>query len=186
MQLCLAERLGHGGRPGFMGVARYGGVVRRTAESADRALVMVYGRPDAYYVTTSARSTSGLWLESGTVAVVPADSDDDVLAEAVSRAVRRPADVIPHPDRKEWPARQKQALTPILRQAHVRSWRAFVAPARLVSVAREGATCTVTPNRRNARRRDVFEQMTELATELPDFTVASLARALRAALTTAE
>jgi hypothetical protein len=147
---------------------------------------MVYGRPDAYYVTTSARSTSGLWLESGTVVVVPADSDDEVLAEAVSRAVRRPADVIPHPDRKEWPARHKQALTPILRQAHVRSWRAFAAPARLVSIVREGATCTVTPNRRNARRRDVFEQMTELAAELPDLTVASLACALRAALTAAE
>ncbi len=28
---------------------------------------MVYSRPDAHYVTTSARSTTGLWLESGTV-----------------------------------------------------------------------------------------------------------------------
>lgn len=166
--------------------ARYGGVVRRAAEPADRALVMVYSRPDAHYVTTSARSTTGLWLESGTVAAVPADADDEVLAQAVSRAVRRPADVVPHPGRGEWPARHKQALAPILLQAHVRSWRAFVAPARLVSVVREGATCTVTPNRRNARRRDVFEQMTDLATELPDLNVASLARALRAALTAAE
>ena len=166
--------------------ARYGGVVRRAAEPADRALVMVYSRPDAHYVSTSARSTTGLWLESGTVAAVPADADDEVLADAVSRAVRSPADVVPHPGRDEWPARHKQALAPILLQAHVRSWRAFVAPARLVSVVREGATCTVTPNRRNARRRDVFEQMTELAAELPDLSVASLARALRAALTAAE
>jgi len=35
---------------------------------------------------------------------VPADADDEVLAEVVSRAVRRTADVVPHPGRDEWPA----------------------------------------------------------------------------------
>jgi hypothetical protein len=131
-------------------------------------------------------STSGLWLESGTVAGVPADADDEVLAEVVSRSVSRAADVVPHPGREDWPAWRKQALAPILRQANVRSWRAFVAPAVLVSVAREGATCTVTPHRRDARRRDVFEEMTELAVTLPDLTVASLAPALGAALAAAQ
>jgi hypothetical protein len=40
--------------------------------------------------------------------------------------------------------------------------------------------------RRHARRRDVFEEMTELAVVLTDLTVASPAAALRAALSAAE
>jgi hypothetical protein len=166
--------------------ARYRGVVLRAAKSADHALATVYSRPDAYYVTTSARTTGGLWLASGQVVAVPADADDQVLAEAVMRAVSRPADEVAHPGRYEWPAWRKQALTPILRQAHVRSWRAFVASAKVASAMREGAACTVTPHRRNARLYDSFEEMTELAVELPDLTIAPLATALRAALTAAQ
>jgi hypothetical protein len=124
--------------------AVYGRRVRRGGKTADAASATVYGRPDACYVTTSARATSGLWLETGAVVAVPVEAGDGRLAEAV------------------------------------------LAPAVLVAVSRRGTTWRVAPERRDARRLDVFEELPGESVEILDCTVADLAPALRAALETAE
>lgn len=160
--------------------------MRRGGKTVDGASATVYGRPDACYVTTSARATSGLWLETGAVVAVPVAAGDGRLAEAVHGAVRPDARVVRHPAQDEWTAWRRETVAPILRLARVRSWTAFLAPAVLVAVSRRGTAWRVAPERRDARRPDVFEELPGESVEILDCTVADLAPALRAALETAE
>jgi hypothetical protein len=149
------------------------------------ALVEVYRRPDAYYVVTSDRTTMGVWLHSGPAVMVSSHADVLTLADAVSAAAGLDVRVVEHPAQNQWTEWRRQALGPLLRQARVRSWKAFVTPATLVTVHRHGAVCTVTPQKRDQRRVDVFYPMVEDEIELPDCTPARLSRVLSAAFDTA-
>jgi hypothetical protein len=147
-----------------------------------QALVVVYSRPDAYYVVTSKRTTAGIWVHSGPADMVSSDDDVQALANAVAAAMEPDALVVRHPAQDHWTEWRRQALGPLLRQAQVRSWKAFVLPAALVTIHRLGRACTVTPERRDQRRVDVFHPMVEDEVELPDCTPAHLIHALCAAL----
>lgn len=157
---------------------------RRTTVPAAHATV--YDRPDGRYVTTWARSTVGLWLETATFVVVPPTADDATLAETVFALVGADAELVGHPARDEWSARRRETVGPILRHARARSWRAFLAPALLVTVSRTGSTWRVAPEQRHATRLDVFETITEETIELPECTLPALATALGQALRAAE
>jgi hypothetical protein len=67
-------------------------------------------------------------------------------------------------------------------QARVRSWKAFVMPATLVTVHRHGGARTVTPERHDKCRVDVFYPMVEDEVGLPDCTMAHPSPALSPAI----
>ena len=157
------------------------GVTTRPA-LVSASLVALYCRPDAFYVVASDRTTAGVWLHSGPAERVSNDVGPQALADVVAVAVEPDARVVRHPAPDEWTQWQRQALRPLLRQAGVRSWTAFVAPAGLVTVHRHGIGCTVTPERRDQRQVDAFYPMTEDEIELPDCTPDRLSHALVAAI----
>jgi hypothetical protein len=154
--------------------------------SQSRAGVSVYSRPDAHYVTILGCTTAGVWVETGRLATVAPGAGEIGLAETVWAAVAPPAEVIPHPSQKEWADWRGSTLAPILRRAQASSWKAFTKSASLVSVYRLGDTCTVSPNRRDRRRLDVFYEITECSVTLNDCSIDTLAPVLRTAMMTAE
>jgi hypothetical protein len=148
----------------------------------DRALVSIYRRPDAYYVVRSARTTMGLWVGLPERPVVlDVDAAPDALGQQVLSLLSPGADVVPHPRQDEWTERARAFRAPILAQARVRSWRAFLAPAELVDVSRQASLVRVTALRRDPKRSDVFTAAAETI-ELISPPSGDLGRAIIAAL----
>ena len=125
----------------------------------------VYVRPEGLYVASNDRTTSGLWIGSGLVEIVQQDDP-----EAVGRSVLWSLDSsvldVAHPAQHEGSAQRKRSLDPILKLARVRSWRAFISAATTVGISRECAQVTVTPDRRDERRVDVFYPVPESSVTL--------------------
>lgn len=151
----------------------------RRAEKAtreqDASLITIYRRPDGYYLVSSDRTTVGLWVElAQQPVVVDRAAAPDAIGEAALHLVARRAAVIAHPWQNEWAAFRRANRAPLQRRARVRSWRAFVAPADLVSVHRLDNLITVTPLVRDLERTDVFTDNTERSHELTAPTPQSL------------
>ena len=122
-----------------------------------RALVTIYRRSDAYYLSTKVQTTAGLWTEPGEPArTLPLDADAADVGAAVIEALAPPVRVVAHPARDTWTAYRRASLGPIQAQAGVRSWRAFMSGTRVVDVERAGSRVTVCPMRRDGRRSDVW------------------------------
>jgi len=125
--------------------------------TADRALVTIYHRAEAYYVSTKVQTTAGVWTEPGEPArTVPRDADAVEIGAAVIEALAPPVRVVAHPARDAWTAYRRASLGPIQAQAGVRSWRAFMSGTSVVDVQRAGSRVTVCPMRRDGRRSDVW------------------------------
>jgi hypothetical protein len=105
-----------------------------------RALLSVYGRPDAYYLVRHAQTTSGVWLLDGSPAVVvPLNATPEVLGDAVwkvaapeARISRTPLNrigraternAVPHSSRR-------QASVPGRASSEAQLWRALSGMAR--------------------------------------------------------
>jgi hypothetical protein len=158
----------------------------RRAEKATRAqdasLITIYRRPDGYYLVSSDRTTIGVWVEPAQQpVVVERAAATDAIGRAALDLVSRRAAVVAHPRQDEWTAFRRANLAPLQRRARVRSWRAFVAPADLVSVHRLDDLITVTPQLRDLKRTDVFTANTERSQELTAPTPQSLGVAIVAA-----
>jgi hypothetical protein len=76
---------------------------------------------------------------------------------------------VAHPRQDEWGTQAHRSLDPIFKLAGLRSWRAFVRDAVLVTVATETTgSVTVSPNERDADRADGFYPILERSRELSD------------------
>lgn len=128
-------------------------------QPGDPALVELYRRPEASYLVTLGRTTSGVWSVTGEVAVLPSDASDESMASAVRDALTPAAQVFPHPVQHEWATWTKRVQQPILSAAKVRSWTAFQMSAAVVSIEREGAVLTVTPVQVLRRPRGTSEPL---------------------------
>ncbi|TDD28013.1 hypothetical protein E1218_08755 [Kribbella turkmenica] len=149
-------------------------------------MVSIYRRPDAYYVLRSARTTTGLWLgRPERPVVLDVDTSADSLGQQVLSLLSQHAEVVPHPRQDEWTEQGRAFRGPILSQAGVRSWRAFLAPADLVDVSRQASLIKVIPLRRDRRRSDVFNAIDTETTELTSPPSGDLGPAIIAAFSSA-
>ena len=109
----------------------------------------VYVRPEGVYITSSDRTTVGVWMESGNWEFLPSDEPEGVGA-AVIRHLKRPPRVVRHPERDEFSTLRSEVIAPLLALAGVRTWKAFITPSTLIDV-QGGDGVTVTPMRRDGR-----------------------------------
>jgi hypothetical protein len=174
----------HAGSPSAMmsGMAWLRRRGRDQSVSAGDAMVTVYRRPDGYYVVTSSRTTAGLWIYAGSAMVVGLTAGYAALGDVVAAAVASPGEIVPHPRQDQWTEQRRRSLGPLMRQAGVSSWKAFLAPATVASVHRDGRSVAVTPLRRDEKRTDVFHEAADRQVELHDVAPADVGRVVAAAL----
>jgi hypothetical protein len=113
------------------------------------ALVSVYVRPEGAYITSSDRTTVGVWMESGDWEFLPGDEPERVGAAVIRRLKRAPR-LVRLPERDEFSTLRSEVIAPLLALAAVRSWKAFITPATLIDI-QGGDAVTVTPMRRDGR-----------------------------------
>jgi hypothetical protein len=154
-------------------------------KKSDRAALSVYRRPDAYYVVAYGTTSTGMWSYSGGPArILDLRSTAQELGEVVIEVLSLAPVSMRHPaDQAEWTAHTRRALTPLQKQAKVRSWRAFLSPARTVGVHRDGATVRVTPHRPDPKRRDAQVPVVEHVVTLTAPDPETLGTAIQTALT---
>jgi hypothetical protein len=145
------------------------------------ALVTIYRRGGSFFIASSDRTTDGVWVASGSVERVD-DVDPKAIGSALLRQLGRSTLGVPHPRQHEWTAQRRKSLDPIIASAKLRSWRSFIRDATLANVARDGDTIRITPERRDARRSDVFWAVTEQERKLLSPTEAELGAASLAAV----
>lgn len=110
--------------------------------------------------TVLARSGFGLDVDPQDLGTEP---DLGSIAAALARALSQSGRVVPDPAPHEWKGR----FAPFLKAAGVRSFRAFMATARLVTVDEQDGTFTVTPSR-NLGTKGGFEGVPSEVQVLPD------------------
>lgn len=154
-------------------------------KKSERAALSVYRRPDAYYVVAYGATSTGMWSYSGAAAtILDLGSTAQELGEVVNEVLSLSPVSMRHPaDQGEWTADTRQALTPLQKQAGVRSWRAFLSPARTVGVHRDGATVRVTPWVPDPKRRDAQVPVVEHVVTLTAPDSETLGTAIQTALT---
>lgn len=108
--------------------------------------VSVYRRLDVYYVQASSKATTGIWVASGDIDVLPTSTLDSELGAAVARRLEHSFVGVPHP------TDFKALTTPILKAANVRSYTAFARSAELVSITERDGPVTITPTKRDSPR----------------------------------
>lgn len=121
------------------------------------SLISVYQRPDGYFVVSAERTTDGLWLDvDEPPTVIEPSADAARLGTVCGLVLANPRPTVPHPLQSEWTEVRRASLDPIIRAAKVRSWRSFLATARLVTVDRSDQQYTVTPMRRRGKPNSSF------------------------------
>lgn len=121
----------------------------------------------------------GLWLgRPERPVVIERDASADALGQQVLGLLSQRAEIVPHPRQDEWTEQGRAFRAPILSQARVRSWRAFLAPADLVDVSRRASLVEVIPMRRDLTRSDVFNAVDTETTELTTPPPGELGRAI--------
>lgn len=131
----------------------------------------VFERKGKLLVQTSSRTSLGVWVLDGDVAVLAAGVPPDEIGSTVLRALAR-SSVVPHPT--SW----DHLTTGLLSAAGVRSWRTFSKGTRSVSVELDNEV-VVTPSR-NLGAVDGFEPLSNLAIRLSaDAPVEQLGRTVR-------
>ncbi len=124
----------------------------------------------------------GLWLgRPERPVVMDVDASADALGQQVLSLLSQRAEIVPHPRQDEWTEQGRAFRAPVLSQARVRSWRAFLAPADLVDVTRQASLIKVIPMRRDRKRSDVFNAVDTETTELTTPPSGELGRAVIAA-----
>jgi hypothetical protein len=129
------------------------------------ALATIYRRTEGFFITSSDRTTEGVWVHSGSVERVDSD-DPDAIGSALLRQLDRSTVDVRHPRQDEWAAQRQKSLDPIIALAKLRSWRSFIRDAAVAKVARDGVTIRVAPQVRDARRIDVFFEVPDLERKL--------------------
>jgi hypothetical protein len=130
------------------------------------ALAAVYVRPDGYFVTSSDRTTVGLWMESGNWELVTTGLPTDI-GVAVLRHLESSRLDVRHPGRHEFTGLRAERVKPLLSLAGVRTWRAFVISAILIQVERRDAI-HVMSMKRDGRKIDGFTQIVGADIRLDD------------------
>ena len=121
------------------------------------ALTAVYVRPNGFYLTSSDRTTAGLWMETGNWDLVTTGLPTDI-GVAVLRHLESSRLDVRHPGRHDFTVLRAERVKPLLRLAGVRTWRAFVISAILIQVERRDAIHVISM-KRDGRKIDGFTQI---------------------------
>lgn len=123
----------------------------------NETMIDVFQRPDGYFVVSAEQTTGGLWLYvSEPPTVIEPSADAVQLGTVVGSCLAHPRPIVPHPSQNDWTEVRRASLAPIMRAAKVRSWRSFLATARLISVDRSDQQYTVTPMQRRGNPSSAF------------------------------
>lgn len=143
------------------------------------ASLSIYRRPEGYYLVVSAQTTAGIWqhcAEPPDLLGATAEAVD--IGDLALRRLAKPRSPIPHPQRDQWTDVRRASLTPIMRSAKLRSWKAFTATATLVDVHRTDLDFTVTPMAPPAGPQEGFEPDVDRERMLQEPTADSLGTAI--------
>lgn len=142
----------------------------------------VFRRGGRFFVGPLARTTAGVLIGTGGLEALNGDVADQVLGEAVKRAIGASRDGIPHPAPGDWPGINKGFLADV----GAKSMSAFMKGACCVGVAKDARTITFEPTR-NDGARGGFVDVKERRFEIPaESTAEEVGRAARKALQLAE
>lgn len=118
----------------------------------------VYLRRDSLLVQRVDITTDGGPIGVDDIVQLGAHASDAELGLAILGMVERARQGVPHPRQNEWAG----LAEPLLRAAHVRSWRTFVRGCRDVSVFDDGRRLTFLPSE-NLGPREGFAPLMDLA-----------------------
>lgn len=131
---------------------------KRRPRPVDRALVAIYARVDALYLCRHDLTDGGLWTLTAEPAVlVDRAATVKEIGEILLDLLAQPARVGKHPPRDESTEDRRRRLAPLLKQAGVRSWKAFEAGPTVLTVARDGTAFEVESWKRMQKRQDAWE-----------------------------
>lgn len=136
----------------------------------------VYKKGDAYYLHSSSKTTTGVWIATAPFLKIDAKSTPSTKGEAVIQALAASQDVVPHPT--SWAG----LVSPLLELASVKSWVTFTKHAKCVDVEADGESIRLVPNN-NLGSKEGFGPSPEKAVELsfptsPDRTGLALEEAM--------
>lgn len=113
----------------------------------------VYLRDRKLFISSSSRTTEGIWIDTGPVHVVEAD-DVNQIAKAARLALENSKHGISAPPPGE------ELTGAVLEAASTKSWRTFVSRATMLDVCVSDGLATVTPYRKFSARGN-YEPQTE-------------------------
>lgn len=119
----------------------------------------VYRKDDAYYISSSSKTTVGVWIATVPFLKVEANSTPSTKGEAVLQALDASHHGVPHPI--NW----TELGCPLLKLAGVRSWAAFMKRAKCLDVEADGEKLRLVPYR-NLGPKEGFEPILDRAVEL--------------------
>lgn len=120
----------------------------------------IYAKRGRLYVGSCARTTTGLWIGHGPVAVVEASAPPVEIAAIVENAVQNSVSGVPHP------ASPKDVSAPLLTAAGARTFGAFARGAKLVRISADESGVVVIPTR-NGGSTEGFVDLPERRRYLP-------------------
>jgi hypothetical protein len=140
----------------------------------------IYEKSGRLYVGSCARTTTGLWIGHGSVAVAEANAPEAEIAAIVENAVQNSVSGVPHP------VSPKEVSAPLLTAAGARTFGAFARGAKLVRVSEDETGVVVIPTR-NGGSTEGFVDLPERRRQLPGLRpLATLGAEVSAALSEAE
>jgi hypothetical protein len=113
----------------------------------------IYKRALQIFVHPLSRTTDGVWMLTEPIVRQDPSATDAQVGGAIQEALSKSLSAVPHP--RNWSG----VLEPLLRQAGVRSWRNFAAPAVCVQVEQEQDKVYVVPTN-NLGANEGFEEDT--------------------------
>jgi hypothetical protein len=99
-----------------------------TPRKAREPQANIFRREDRFIVHPESRTAVGVWIAREPFLALPVDVTNEELGLAVTAALNQSMESVPHPDRSEW----TKVVSPLLKAAQVRSWKAFVLNTMLV------------------------------------------------------
>jgi len=127
-------------------------------------MASIYQRDGKWYVQSTSRTITGLWIATPPVVQVEARESRERKGEAVLQALNASQHGIPTP------SDGNSVAVPLLTAAKVRSWSEFMKKARSVHVEREGERLKVMPYRKTdytGAQQGIPDEAVELPVSAP-------------------
>lgn len=139
----------------------------------------VAARRDSLIVSSYSQTTAGFWVGNGAFEILDRDVGDDLLGEALKRALAESRTAVPVPDWSVLP------IAPILTALGLKSVATYMKGTTEVSVT-VGESMTLTPTRNGGTRQGFVEILSARVSLDRESEPAVLGRAVREALSLAE
>lgn len=107
----------------------------------------VYKKGSYWYVSTSSKTTSGVWIGGPPRIKIAVGDSAATKGQSVLKALQASQIGVPHPDPAD------SVMAPLLELAGARSWAAFMKNAACLRVEATEETLTITPYKNLYRRR---------------------------------